>query len=57
MDIQTIAGMGGGMQVGEDVETTREYCGARVLGFNGATSYQYTMEGGFEGDYETWAEK
>ena len=26
------------------------------LNFNSATSYQYCMEGGGEGDYETWAD-
>lgn len=58
LDIQTIAGMGGGgTQTSADLESSSEYQTARALGFDGATSYQYSMEGGFKGDYVTWADR
>ena len=57
LEIQTLAGMGGGVTAGADLENSNEYKGARALGFDSATSYQCTMEGGFEGDYVTWADK
>ena len=30
---------------------------ARTLGFDGATSYQFCMDGGDNGDYVTWTDK
>jgi len=57
LHIQTLAGMGGGVKPGTDVKDSDECKIAKALGFDSATSYQCTIEGGYEGDYVIWADK
>ncbi|MDA3797769.1 MAG: glycoside hydrolase family 99-like domain-containing protein [Kiritimatiellae bacterium] len=58
LNIQAIARLGGGgVEGGATLEKGSEFQTARALGFDGATSYQYCMDAGEEGDYVTWAHK
>lgn len=58
LDLQAIARLGGGgVEAGATLEKGSEYQTAKALGFNGASSYQYCMDAGGEGDYVIWADK
>jgi hypothetical protein len=57
LNLQAIARLGrGGVEGGESLEEGTEFDTARALSFDGATSYQYCMESGGEGDYVAWAD-
>jgi hypothetical protein len=58
LNIQAIARLGrGGVEGGATLAAGTEFKTARSLGFDSATSYQFAMDGGGEGDYVTWADK
>jgi len=57
LDVQAIARFKDGRKSGESLDDYAPYLTARELGFDGATSYQYCMGAGGEGDYVAWAHK
>jgi hypothetical protein len=57
LHIQAIAQGGRRTEAGADLEQGSEFQTARALAFDSATSYQYCMDAGGEGDYVTWAHR
>mgnify|MGYP001058383816 CR=1 FL=1 len=58
LNIQAIARLGcGGVEGGATLAEGAKFEAARSLEFDGATSYQFCMDAGSEGDYVTWAHK